>query len=216
MSKAIDRTALPYYDEKLLPQDFHMPGIEPWIAAILKQHQPTLVLDLGAGMGFWGYLIKSYISRGSAHQPTVVGVDIDVDKLRQLKKVANTYDETILSDIRYLPFRDKIFDTILAIESLYIKELWDTLSIIESLSVNEGLIILSRGLSKNDRRKLIKRGYIVYHVYLRGLMLRRINDSKDLLYDTKLKHFVLLIKLFYKLFKPKAKDYVIALRLQKR
>jgi SAM-dependent methyltransferase len=202
--------ALPY-DEDLLPRDFHMPGIEPWITAALKRHKPGLVLDLGAGLGFWGHLIKSYVARGSARQPTVVGVDLEKEKLGQLKRM-NSYDEAVRSDIRCLPFRDKAFDTIMAIESLYFKEFRSALNAIEVLSVDGGLIVLSRGLSEGDWRELIKRGYEVYRVYLRGLMLRRLNDGKDLFSDTKLKRFAIPIKLLYWAFKPKARDYVIALK----
>jgi SAM-dependent methyltransferase len=158
--------ALPY-DEDLLPRDFHMPGIEPWVAAALKRHKPSLVLDLGVGLGFWGHLIKSYVARGSARQPTVVGVDLDAEKLGQLKKLSS-YDEVARGDIRRPPFRGKAFDTIMAMESLYFKELWSSLSAIESLSVDGGLIVLSRGLSEGDRRELIRKGYEVYRVYLRG------------------------------------------------
>jgi SAM-dependent methyltransferase len=207
------REEAPPYDEGLLPQDFHMPGIEPWIAAVLKRHEPGLVLDLGAGLGFWGHLIKSYVARGSTRQPTVVGVDLDIGKLSQLKK-ACSYDEVVCSDIRRPPFRDKAFNTIMAIESLYFKDFWSSLEVIEALSTDGGLIILSRGLSEDDRRELIKRGYDVYHVYLRGLMLRRINDGKDLISDVKLKRLAFLIKMFYKVFKPKAKGYIIALKVQ--
>jgi SAM-dependent methyltransferase len=207
------RDNINFYDEQILPQDFHMPGIEPWIAGILKRHQLNFILDLGSGIGFWGYLIKSYVARGSTEQPKVIGVDLDIEKLSWLKKM-NLYDEVVRSDIRYLPFRDKSFDTIMAIESLYFKDFWNSLDVIEALSTDGGLIILSRGLSEDDRRELIKRGYDVYHVYLRGLMLRRINDGKDLFSDAKLKRLAFLIKIFYKVFKPKAKDYIIALKVQ--
>jgi hypothetical protein len=141
----------------------------------------------------------------------IVGVDLDIKKLSQLKKM-NLYDEVVCSDIRYLPFRDKAFDTIMAIESLYFKEFWSSLDMIERSSANGGLIILNRGLNEDDKKKLMKRGYDVYCVYLRGLMLKKLNDGKDLFNDTKLKRLAFLIKLFYKLFKPKAKDYVIALK----
>jgi predicted TPR repeat methyltransferase len=67
----------------------------------LKRHQLNFILDLGSGIGFWGYLIKSYVTRGSAEQPKVIGVDLDIAKLSWLKKM-NLYDEVVRSDIRYL------------------------------------------------------------------------------------------------------------------
>jgi len=38
------------YDEYLLPQDLHMPGIGPYIAGYLKQHKLGLVLDVGVDL----------------------------------------------------------------------------------------------------------------------------------------------------------------------
>ena len=168
------------FDRKLLPQDFHMPGIEPWIAVIIRQHKPSLVLDLGVGMGFWGFLIKSYIARDLNEEPILIGVDIDIKKLMQLKKM-NIYDELICSDIRYLPFKVKAFNMVIAIESLYMKEFWNVIRDIETLIDNNGLIILSRGFKEEIRKRLLSEGYDVYRVYLRGLMLTRLNDGEKFL-----------------------------------
>ena len=74
------------FDRKLLPQDFHMPGIEPWIAAILKRRVLRRVLDVGVGMGFWGYIIRSYITRNTDNNPEIIGLDLEISKLYQLKK----------------------------------------------------------------------------------------------------------------------------------
>lgn len=42
--------------------------------------------------------------------------------------------------------------------------------------------------------------------------MRRLNDGKDLFNDAKLKRFAIPIKLLYRALKPKARDYVIALK----
>jgi SAM-dependent methyltransferase len=206
------RDNINFYDEQILPQDFHMPGIEPWVSMMLKRHKPNFVLDLGTGMGFWGFLIKSYITRNLVNSPTVIGLDLDVSKLRQLKRM-KVYDELVCADIRYLPFRSKTFDTIIAIETLYLKEFPNIVKEIENLAIDRGVVIFSRGVSGVHRKILVKNGYDIYHVYLRGLMLERVNDKIELFSDKQVRMFSIFIKIFYKVFKPKARDYVIALKL---
>lgn len=198
-------------DEELLPKDFHMPGIEPWITAILKQYQLGLVLDIGTGIGFWGFLIKSYLIRNKLNDLTIIGVDLNKDKLNQLKKM-RIYDEHICADAKHLPFRTKIFNIILAVESLYIDNFWDILRNIEALVKNRGLIVFSRGLSKNDKSRLLKQGYEIYQVYLRGLMLSRLRDGKSFYFYKEIRYVSWLLKLLYKVLKLKAKDYVIAIK----
>lgn len=199
------------FDEELLRLDFHMPGIEPWMAAVLKQHQLGLVLDVGVGMGFWGYLIKSYLTRGKLGNSTIVGMDLDKEKLGHLNEM-KVYDELLCADVRHLPFRAKTFNTIIAVESLYINKLQDVLGNIEVLVENRGLIVFSRGLSKKARSELFEQGYDVYRVYLRGLMLTRLGDGKDFFAIRGVESIALALKLLYSVLRPKACDYVIALK----
>ncbi len=198
-------------DEEFLPKDFHMPGIEPWIAQVMKQHELGTVLDLGVGMGFWGYLIRSYITRGSSNNPILIGIDVDREKLSQIKRM-NVYDELICSDIRHLPFKPNVFNTILAVESLYMQDFQDILKALEALAKHRGLIILSKGIGKEARKELLREGYEIYRVCLRGLMLTRVKDGKSFFAIKALKYVAPIVKLCYKILPIKAKDYSIAIK----
>lgn len=199
------------YEKDLLPQDFHMPGIEPYIAGALKQHKLGLVLDIGVGAGFWGFLIRSYLTRGKCVDPTIIGIDLSADKLYQLKEM-RIYDGLVCADIKHPPFRTESFDTIIAVESLYISDFQRALAGIEVLARGGGLIIFSRGLDQKVRKDLLSKGYEITRVYVRGLMLKRFNDGNEVFADKGVKRFSLALKLFYKMFKPKARNYVIALK----
>ena len=69
------------------------------------------ILDRGCGMGRWGYLI------GKRKQYSIVGFDINKSYLQKTKKV-KSYSGLVLADLSSPPFRDKLFDTSLAIEAL--------------------------------------------------------------------------------------------------
>jgi len=77
---------------------------------VLESISGDLILDCGCGIGRWGFLIKSLM-------PTkkIVGVEADKTYLLPLRKT-KYYDFIVQTDIAYLPFKAKSFDTILAIE----------------------------------------------------------------------------------------------------
>ena len=124
----------------------------------------------------------------------------------------NIYDELICSDIRYLPFKVKAFNMVIAIESLYMKEFWNVIRDIETLIDNDGLIILSRGFKEEIRKRLLSEGYDVYHVYLRGLILTRLNNGEDFFATKEAKYIAPIIKVLYKMVRVKARDYTIAIK----
>ena len=203
-------------DSTFLPNSFHMPGIEPWIIAILNSHEMRIVLDVGVGTGFWGYLIRTYVCQ-SISDPYLIGIDIDVDKLKNLKKI-KVYDDLVCSDIRNPPFRNQSFDTVLAFESLYF---WDNFeevlkTIEELVDKSLGLMLLSKGLDRNMKRKMLEDGYEMFSVYLRGLYLEKYDSGEPLSMsgedEKKMKLFFPLLKLSYKFMKPNSKNYTIAFK----
>ena len=197
------------FDKDLLPQDFHMPGIEPYIAGLLEQQKLGIVLDIGVGLGFWGYLIRSYIMAARDDYPVIIGVDLKADTLCKLKEM-RIYNELICADARCLPFKARSFDTIISIESLYWPvDITEALTNIVGLAKDEGLIIFSRGLNRNVRAHLLSRGYELFEVYLRGLMLKSLRDGKEFFANDRLKWLAFAIKFFQKWFKLK---YVIGLK----
>lgn len=82
---------------------FHSPGIEPWICGLLKNRTITKVLDIGCGVGSWGFLIRNYISPNAE----IIGVDISAEKLEKLRNL-NIYNELVSADITTLKFNDEL------------------------------------------------------------------------------------------------------------
>lgn len=73
---------------------------------ILKQIEGRrqLILDCGCGRGRWGYLLHK--------KHDLIGIDV----MKEYLLVSKRYEQTILGDVAYLPFKPKSFDTALAIE----------------------------------------------------------------------------------------------------
>ena len=71
--------------------------------------RPSVLLDLGCGKGSdMSRLCKRRFSYA-------VGCDIDPPSLRQAKRV---YDDVVVSDVGYLPFKARSFDTVMVCEVL--------------------------------------------------------------------------------------------------
>jgi len=81
-----------------------------------------IVLDLGCGRGIWGYLMRSERMGDNAY---LIGIDLYKPYLQFCKKY-QVYDNILIADVRFLPFKDKSVDVVLAIE------------IIEHLEKDEG------------------------------------------------------------------------------
>jgi SAM-dependent methyltransferase len=72
-------------------------------------------LDVGCGMGKWGYLLKKYASPGE--RVYVAGVDAFAPHVASLRR-EGIYDEVKVGDARDLPFPDQSFDSAIACEIL--------------------------------------------------------------------------------------------------
>jgi len=84
--------------------------LDPFVLTFLAEKGKTY-LDIACGRGKWGYLIKI-----SHKQPScIVGGDLDAKSVRWVK-AHNVYDDVLLVDGKYLPFRDFSFDIVLVIE----------------------------------------------------------------------------------------------------
>jgi len=84
--------------------------LDPYVIALIVEKGKTY-LDIGGGYGKWPYLMKI------SHKPPeiIIGGDID-DKAVRFVKNHQTYDHSLFFDARYVPFRDKTFDTVLCLE----------------------------------------------------------------------------------------------------
>ncbi len=153
---------------------FHSPGLEPWLSGILKRVRPRSVLDVGCGLGFWGFILKGYLG-----VPHVVGVDIDPVRVEFARRLS-VYDELYVSDIRV--FNRSNFDVVIAIESVHGILDEKLLERLEGLSRRGGLVVLAlpslpRSINVRD---LIRRGYVVYRYFLRGFVLVRVDRAEVL------------------------------------
>lgn len=109
-----------------------MASISALDEVVLKFVEGGRVLDVGCGRGKWGHLVKIYwswkrSSSSNSKVPMVVGVDISQENLEYAKKV---YDDIIICDAVYLPFRNRCFDTVIASE------------VIEHIPYSKGLMLI--------------------------------------------------------------------------
>ena len=80
----------------------------------IPQSSDTLtILDAGCGLGIWGYLLRAS-RQGSVK---LVGIDLARPYLYFVKQ-RNVYDALVRGDLTSLPFQDKTFDYVLAVEVL--------------------------------------------------------------------------------------------------
>jgi ubiquinone/menaquinone biosynthesis C-methylase UbiE len=78
--------------------------------AEVDKFESSTILDMGIGFGIWGYLMRTL------RKPSLlVGTDINLDYLLASKK-HNIYDFLVLASASSLPFRERVFDYVLAIE----------------------------------------------------------------------------------------------------
>lgn len=85
-----------------------------------------IVLDCGCGHGVWGYLVCSEKNGDKAY---LVGFDLNKTYVKYCKW-HRVYNDVVLADARYLPFRRKSIDVVLAAE------------IVEHLEKKDGNIFL--------------------------------------------------------------------------
>jgi len=112
------------------------------IMKLLPSVLDGLVLDVACGYGYFGYQIRM---EKKGH-PTIIGVDIWKPYIKKIKKV-RVYESLVIADVRFLPFRRKVFDSILAceiLEHLPKEDGWKLLRELEEIS--KGIIIVSTPL----------------------------------------------------------------------
>lgn len=68
------------------------------------------MLEISCGHGCWGFVVRRHV--GVAY---VVGLDIESAKAREARAV---YDDVVVGDASAPPFRDRSFDSVLAVEVL--------------------------------------------------------------------------------------------------
>jgi ubiquinone/menaquinone biosynthesis C-methylase UbiE len=88
--------------------------------SILSKIRGNIVLDCGCGRGRWGYLLKT---------KEVIGVDVLSEYLKKAKQL-HCYEGLVKANLTNLPFKEKTFDTVLAVE------------VIEHLTSNDGVKFL--------------------------------------------------------------------------
>jgi SAM-dependent methyltransferase len=171
-TKGFGMRALMSYSESYA-NTFHSPGLEPWICGLLEQSRPSSVLDIGCGLGFWGFILK-----GLLLVPCVVGVDVDPVKVEFAKKLG-VYDELYVSDIRAFSY-SKLFDATISVDALHGILDAELLRRLEALTKGGGRIILSlpnlpRSITVSE---LTCMGYVVYRYILRGFILVRVDRAE--------------------------------------
>jgi len=110
--------------------------------SVLRKNDANLILDAGCGTG---NVIKRFQEIDQMYnnlgRKFIVGFDVDFSQLK-ISKNAGLYDAAILADARYLPFRAKSFDLVLAME------------IIEHLNKSDGKEFI-RNLEEIARKQII-------------------------------------------------------------
>ncbi len=96
------------------------------------------VLDCGCARGVWGYLLRS---EKNGFKASITGLDRYYPYM-SFCKTFRVYDNLVKADIRYLPFKDGVFDIALAVE------------VIEHLEKKDGAILL-RELERVCKDKII-------------------------------------------------------------
>ena len=93
------------------------PKLVPYILPLVEG---SIILDVGCGRGKWGYLSKVdywYTKAGRRKNELnyVVGIDLHPEYL-EFAKYHRIYDDVVLCDARCLPFKSRVFDTVLLLE----------------------------------------------------------------------------------------------------
>jgi len=168
------------------------------------------MLDVGCGLGFWGFLARTY----ATPRACIVGIDISVKKLRALKNL-RIYDEVICADAYHLPFRAQVFNTILSIEVLHgLRNFNETLSDIERVAVGGALIVVA-GPSNPIMLGGLMKGYDVYSSIFRGFVLINVGNGRGVtMWGSRWNSFLhLLASLYHRILGKRAAKYVLALKV---
>ena len=112
---------------------YHMLGIEPYIIGAMRNHDRGIILDLGIGLGFWGFITRTYAAMEWDGKPVLVGVDAE-EKVLRMHREMSIYTELVRGDVKRLQFKPGSFDTVIAIESFFTYGSQETLRAVEKLA----------------------------------------------------------------------------------
>lgn len=110
-----------------------------------------VILDVGCGFGTW-HLIRVLVDQGGT-RAYLVGCDVFRPYLKKVKKY-NPYDDLVLCDVRFVPFRFSCADTVLVFEVLEHVEKEEGLNVLvnlEQLSKKNVIVTTPLGFYKQDK-----------------------------------------------------------------
>jgi len=179
------------------PRVFHSPGLEPWILGLLIDAKPRGILDVGCGYGFWGFVVRGRVS-GVDY---IVGLDLDFGRV---VRAGGLYDGGVVvaANAVFPPFREGVFDVVLAVEVLQGLDSSDLAKTLESYKAIAGKIVVATFPGSSGRLcKLLKSlGFSVYRYLLRGYAVIG-GDDVYVMYDTMLWRIVrLLLRILVRVF----------------
>lgn len=115
----------------------HLYELESFVMHLIPKDRKLSVIDVGCGKGIWGYLLSA-LRENVAY---ICGVDITSSYLRFVKE-RNVYDDLVLCDGTFLPFKDRSFDLVLLSE------------VLEHLEKKQGYVMLKQ-LEKIARKLIV-------------------------------------------------------------
>jgi len=203
-------------DKKSYTYIFHMPGIEAWFWRMLDQipHVPIgLVLDIGVGLGFWGFMVRSWANMRKVSEPYLIGIDINKVKLAIVKRF-RMYDELVMADAYCLPLRKSSLDLVMAVEVFDCKRLAHAVQRLDVIADKDSTIFLSLPIEAGCMDNLTNNGYKMYGVFLRSLFL--VDDDTGRItpfYKTTFsKAASVILTIAWRLFHRRIIKYVIAIK----
>jgi ubiquinone/menaquinone biosynthesis C-methylase UbiE len=126
----------------------HLYELESFVMHLIPKDRRISVIDVGCGKGIWGYLLCSL--RGNVTY--LCGIDITPQYMRFVKE-KDVYDDLVLCDCAYLPFRDRSFDLVLlpeVLEHLEKKKGYAVLKQLERIARQLIIITVPQGFLKQE------------------------------------------------------------------
>lgn len=189
-----------------------------FVMAEVDKVEPSTILDVGVGFGIWGYLM--YMLRKPS---LLIGIDIDLNYLLASKK-HNIYDCLVLASASSLPFRERVFDYVLAIEVIEHLPKADgekMFAELERVCRSKVLITTPNGYLEQDpyvapESEIHKSGWSVQEFRRKGYKVRgiglkgtsRLRSRRSLTLYGLLNHLSILITFFF----PKFSEHIFAVK----
>lgn len=208
------------FDRKLLPvKIFLLSLVNP--ACLVIDKSAESILDVGCGQGLPMQMIKMRMN-----VKKTVGVDLFEPYIKECKK-KKIHNEYVKADVRKLPFDDKSFDVVIALqvlEHLPKKDSWKVLSKMEKIAKKQVIIAMPVGelyhaaVDGNDLqlhhssfypKEFKKRGYKTIKMGRKSLELLPYKLKNDL--ARKVVYFTnLVLSFLFYLIQPLADHYFVA------